>query len=264
MARSAADLALALDVVAGADALRKPGWKLDLPRPTRRSLSEYRVALWPSDDLAPASTEIADRIQSIGDRLAALGARVSDTARPAFSFSDSHDVYLALLNGEIAAQFPDDVYDGIKSAVAGLEDSNQTIQAKSLRASVQSHRDWLRANHRRARLRHHWRAFFEDFDLVLCPAAVRTAFPHDHTPFATRTLEIDGVARSYMDLLVWSGLVTVSHLPSTVFPTGPDREGLPIGVQAVGAEFADHTCIEFARLMADEIGGFAAPEGYED
>ena len=49
-----------------------------------------------------------------------------------------------------------------------------------------------------------------------------------------------------------------SYLPSTVFPTGLSRGGLPIGLQAVSGEYHDHTTIEFARLMAEEIGGFVA------
>jgi hypothetical protein len=30
----------------------------------------------------------------------------------------------------------------------------------------------------------------------------------------------------------------------------------------IGAEFDDHTTMEFARLMAQEIGGFEPPPGY--
>jgi amidase len=47
-----------------------------------------------------------------------------------------------------------------------------------------------------------------------------------------------------------------------VFPTGLSQEGLPIGLQAVGAEFHDYTTIDFTRLMAQEIGGFTAPPAY--
>ena len=62
----------------------------------------------------------------------------------------------------------------------------------------------------------------------------------------------------------WAGIATLSYLPSTVFPTGLSMDGLPIGLQAIGAEFDDRTTIEFARLMAKEIGGFVAPPGYGD
>jgi amidase len=43
-----------------------------------------------------------------------------------------------------------------------------------------------------------------------------------------------------------------------------DRQaaGLPVGVQIIGAEGEDPTTIEFARLLAAEIGGFAPPPDF--
>ena len=76
---------------------------------------------------------------------------------------------------------------------------------------------------------------------------------------------VDGVERSYFEQIFWAGLITGAYLPSTVFPTGVSTsDGLPIGLQAVSSEFCDYTCIDFARRVADELGGFAAPPGYED
>ncbi|MFP6641813.1 MAG: amidase family protein, partial [Myxococcota bacterium] len=98
LARSAEDLALSLEVVSGPEPLVQNGWKLDLPRPTRKNLSEYRVALWPTDPIAPVSREMADRVQNVGDRLARLGATVSDVARPALDPAASHEIYLYMLN----------------------------------------------------------------------------------------------------------------------------------------------------------------------
>ena len=58
-------------------------------------------------------------------------------------------------------------------------------------------------------------------------------------------------------------MIVNAYLPSTVFPTGLSREGLPIGVQAVSAPYRDYRTIEFARLLAEEIGGFVPPANYE-
>jgi amidase len=44
-----------------------------------------------------------------------------------------------------------------------------------------------------------------------------------------------------------------------VFPTGPGTQGLPIGQQATGDAYADLQTIEFARRVAEEIGGFRPP-----
>ena len=77
-----------------------------------------------------------------------------------------------------------------------------------------------------------------------------------------RTIRVDDVEYPYFQQVFWAGTITVAYLPSTVFPTGPSRDGLPIGLQAVGAEYDDYVCIDFARLLAQEFGGFVPPPGY--
>jgi len=262
LARSAEDLALALDIVSGADPLNARGWKLDLPRPVKRSLAEYRVAVWPSDERAPVSTEIADRAQQLADRLARLGATVSDQARPAIDLDRSHETYLYMLNGVMAAGMPEDQFRATQALVASLAPDDRSTPAVMARAAVQHHRDWLRYNNGREQLRHAWRAFFDEWDILICPQVATPAFPHDHSPFETRTLTVNNEVQPYIQQIFWAGAITVAYLPSTVFPTGPSREGLPIGLQAVGAEYNDHVCIDFARLVGLEIGGFVPPPGY--
>jgi len=106
-------------------------------------------------------------------------------------------------------------------------------------------------------------AFFGEWDILICPQMPTTAFPHDQSmPMTARTIRIDNADHPYFQQIYWAGLTTVAYLPSTVFPTGPSREGLPIGLQAVAAEFADHTCIDFARLLARETGGFVPPPAF--
>ena len=262
LARSAEDLALCLDLVAGPEPLSSPGWKLDLPQPRARTLSDYRVALWPTDPRAPVAHEISDRVQDLGDRLASLGAQVSDLARPAFDPAESHEIYLYMLNGVMAAGFPEEQLALFEEHAATLDPDDRSDEAIMSRAAIQKHGNWLRYNNRRESLRMRWREFFSDWDILICPQMATTAFEHDHSPYPIRTLQVDGLAQSYFQQIFWSGLTTVSYLPSTVFPTGPSEEGLPIGLQAVGAEYHDHTCIEFARLLAEEWGGFVAPPGY--
>jgi amidase len=54
----------------------------------------------------------------------------------------------------------------------------------------------------------------------------------------------------------------VAFLPSTVAPAGFSRAGLPIGVQIVGPQYGDRTCIALARLLEREFQGFVPPPGY--
>ena len=262
LARSAEDLTLALDVVSGPEPLVESGWKLELPPPRHAKLSDYRVALWPTDPMAPVAGEVADRVQQLGDRLAALGATVSDSARPAFEVARSHETYLYLLNGVMAAGLPEEALAAMEAQVSALDPADQSDNAVMARAAVQKHGEWLRHNNRREALRMAWRDFFQDWDILLCPQTATPAFEHDHRPMPERTLAVDDAMQPYFQQLFWAGLITVAYLPSTVFPTGLSGDGLPIGLQAVSAEYADRTCIDFARLMADEIGGFVPPPGY--
>ncbi len=262
MARSAEDLALAMNIVSGPEPLDSPGWQLVLPQPEKKKLSDFRVALWPDEARAPVSTEVADRVQTVGDRLAQLGAVVSDSARPKFDIERSHRIYLGLLNGVMASALPDSDFESMRLGAAGLDPDDHSDDATMLRAAVQSHRDWLRSENARESLRMAWREFFDEWDILLCPQTATPAFAHDQRPFGLRTLEVNGESQPYFKQLFWAGLITVAFLPSTVFPTGTSSEGLPIGLQAVGPEFDDYRCIDFARLMAEEFGGFIPPPGY--
>ena len=106
-------------------------------------------------------------------------------------------------------------------------------------------------------------AFLRDWDVLLCPTAATPAFPHDHSDRSVRTLEVDGRRVDFNGQLFWAGLTTTCFLPSTVAPAGLTPDGLPVGVQIAGAEFDDLTTLRVARLLADEIGGFVPPPGWD-
>jgi amidase len=227
LARSAEDLDLTLRLIVRPGRLNS-AVRIELVEP-KRSLRDYRVALWPTDENAPVEREIADRCQSLGDRLASLGAKVSDSARPAFSPTHAASVYRRLLS---AATNP---------------------------ASELLHSDWIVLNEERTQLRLAWQEFFREWDIVLCPIAASVAFEHLHGAYRGRKLRIDEAETPYFQQLFWAGLATCSYLPSTVFPTGVGTRGLPIGLQAIGNSYTDLQTIEFARLAAGELGGFRAP-----
>ena len=262
LARSAEDLRIAMDVLAGPEPLDRRGWQVRLPEPEKTSLAEFRVAIWPNDELAPVDTEVADRAARIGDMLARLGATVSDTARPEVDFKLAHVNYLNLLNSIMGSSFPPDLYAAIQARAQHTDPNDLSDEAVMTRAAVLSHREWLRANNRRERLRQAWRRFFDAWDILICPQVATPAFEHDHSDMAQRILKVDHDDQPYFKQLFWSGLITGPYLPSTVFPTGPSLAGLPIGLQAVGAEYDDRITIDFTRLVAREIGGFAPPPAY--
>ena len=111
-------------------------------------------------------------------------------------------------------------------APQALDPADYSPDNLAMRTMVQSHRDWSRQDHVRAHMRLAWKAFFDDWDILLCPIAATTAFPHDQSPMLARTIEVDGATQPYFQQLFWAGLITVAYLPSTVVPTGLDDAGL--------------------------------------
>mgnify|MGYP003316510072 FL=1 len=66
----------------------------------------------------------------------------------------------------------------------------------------------------------------------------------------------------YFEQLFWAGLAVCCYLPSTDIPTGPNGDGLPIGVQNIGRQFGDLETIGLAKLLEAEGFAFTPPSGY--
>ena len=260
LARSAEDLALALSIMAGPTDRESVGWSLTLAEQDISSLKDMRVVLWPTDDLAPADAETQERVHLIGQTLSKLGAKVSDTARPDFDIRKSNDNYLSLTNAVMSSAKSIEAVARIQEAVENLDPADGSQEAVNMRAAVMLHRDWIRHDFRREKFRRAWDEFFQEWDIVVCPQSTAPAIKHDHRPWSERTMTVDGEERAYGEHIFWAGLPNNTYLPSTCFPTGLSKEGLPIGIQAFSPSYRDYRTIEFARLITQEMGGFSAPE----
>jgi amidase len=105
---------------------------------------------------------------------------------------------------------------------------------------------------RKRRIERQWAAFFQRFDVALCPPAPVAAIPHDHAPDVhARRLDVDGRALPYLDLLKWNALATGADLPAAVAPVTRTGAGLPLGVQIVAAKGEDRTAVAVARMLED-------------
>jgi amidase len=260
LARSAEDLALAVELLAKPDEIAARGLEVRLPR-LDRPLSELSVAVWSDDPIAPVAEEVRERVIRVARALEDCGARVSHTARPEFTPAETHEIYQYLLQSTMAARLSDADYAAAQVAAARLAPDDIRAGAITARAAVLSFRDWSRRNQQRYRLRRQWAAFFEHFDVLLTPMMATAAFKHDHRPFGERTIQVNGETRSYFEQVFWAGLPGVAFLPATVIPTGPNDMGLPIGVQVVGPEYGDLLTIGVAERLERLGFAFAPPPG---
>jgi amidase len=264
MARSASDLALELDILAGPDELRDAvGYRLALPPPRHEALKDFRVLVVDTHPLLPTSASVRAALERLSERLGKAGVTVARESPLLPDFADAARLYMRLLLSVFAAPWPLEQYNQVKAAVAALSPDDNSLSAERLRGAVLSHRDWLAADGARAGLRERWRKLFLEWDVVICPTMPTPPYPHDHSmPDYARKIDIDGKEYPYQDQLVWAGVATTPGLPATAAPIDRSDTGLPIGVQIVGPYLEDRTTIAFAELMEHEFGGFVPPPGY--
>jgi amidase len=266
MARSAADLTLLLDVIAGPDPVDAgKAYSLKLPAPRHSELKDFRVLLLATDPVMPTSASIRTAIEKLAVNLGKAGVSVTRESPLLPDFAASTRLYMRMLLSFLAASFQPETHAGAQAAAAKLSPGDTSLAAERLRGIALSHRDWVIADGARARLRAQWRELFGTFDAVICPIMPTPAYPHDHSPDQeTRRINIDGKDHVYPDQLAWPGIATLPGLPATAIPLGLSPEGLPVGVQIVGPWLEDRTPLKLAELIEREFGGFVPPPMFDD
>jgi amidase len=264
LARSARDLELELSVIAGPAGAESDAYSLALPRPRKRELKDFRVAIVLDDAFARVDQRVQEQLARLKQFLAREGATVAEGERPGFDTEEYYRLFMVLLRAAGAAAVTDEEF--AREAVRGQGATVATREMARLNAygATLSHRDWLRLDERRQRYRESWRQFFERFDLLLCPVLSTPAFPHSTVPPQQRTLAVNGREEPFENQLFWAGYAGVAYLPASVAPLGLSPEGLPIGVQIIGPQYGDLTCLKFAQQLEERYRSFAAPPGFGD
>jgi amidase len=262
MARSPEDLSLMLDVLAGAGGQAAKAWQLALPAGRAVKIQDFRVAMIDNSLIAPIDEAYREKLTQFAVRLRAAGAQIADNVQPSFDHGEAHRAYVSLLRGSGAARLPESVYEAAIEISEKLPTTDTSYAAQLKRAQAQRHRDFILAEEYRARLDSVWATFFEDFDVLLAPVTLSSAFPQDElTAREERKLIVNGKIVDYNDQMFWSGYSTLPSLPVTTIPIGIDSTGLPVGIQVIGPYLEDRTTLAFATA-ASAIQSFVAPPGF--
>jgi len=265
LARSADDLALALGIMAGPDAIDGAGWKLALPKPERKTLRGWRVAVLKTHPTAEVDATVQQAIDDLARFLARRGAKVSDRALPDFDLDEAHRVFIQLLRGATSARQTPETIERLSALKTKLAVGDDSYYARMIRGNTQLHKDWLIASNRRHQMRLAWAEFFRDWDVLLCPNAATAAFPHSMPGERwERMITVNGKPQPATTQMWWAGISGMCYLPGTVAPVAASPEGLPIGVQIVGPQYGDLSTIRFAQLIEREYHAFVPPPGYAD
>ena len=248
IARSAGDLAMLMDVLAG-----------PLPPPRHERLHDFRVGLWMGDGVYRVDSAYRAALDAHVADLRAAGARIEQVALPVDPHN-SYETYLQVLFAIVGAPAPHEA-----DAFEALAPRDPTgIAAKLARYMRTTLGEWFQLAEKRAHLQLAWTRYFREYDLLLCPAVPVVAFEHMaegsgvHSDQLFRRVTIDGEPAPYLDF-TWQGLALVANLPATVMPTGKLVDGLPTGLQIIGPHREDRTVIRFAELAEQAVGAFMPP-----
>ena len=262
MTRTASDLALALDVIAGPDETRDGiGYRLALPAPRHEQLRDFRILVIDTHPLMPTGDAVRSAIERLAERLERSGAQVARSSTSLPDLAESARLYMKLLNAARSPRLTPAALAEAQGVAATLSPGDRSLQAERARGWGMIHRDWLAADAARLQLQQKWHQLFRELDAVIYPAAAVPAFPHDQSePFDARQLDIDGKLYDYSDAcFIWADPASTCGLPATAVPIERTASGLPIGVQIIGPYLEDRTTIALAELIEREFGGFVPP-----
>jgi amidase len=257
MARSADDLELGLQVMAGPELPDAKAFRWTLPERRHRSLRDFRIGYVLEDPIVPVSAETTVVLESVIRACERAGATMRPGWPEGFRFQELLETYFFHLGAVVLSLTPLEEQEHARANLPRLPE-------RYAKGALSSFAEWQRQNLKRLAYRAQWEQYFESVDVFLLPTTFTTAFPHDRTPAAERLIPTpEGSRQPFWDLIRYITPATLTGCPATTAPVGLSRSGLPVGIQIMGPFLEDATPIGFARLLAQEIGGFQPPKGYD-
>jgi len=235
MGRSTADAALLLSAQAAhdpRDPFSHPGVAALADPIPAADLGTLRIARSADLGCCPVAREVAALFE---ERV--TGAVGSTDATP--DFGPVHDVF-EITRG---IAFLSSHHERLKTQRA-LLDRNVIDNCERGLAFTAADVAW--AHREQAALHRRFHAFFEEYDVLLAPAAAVPPFPHAQL-FVE---EIDGVAMpTYMRWLALCYAPTMAFATAAAIPCGVDAGGMPFGIQVIGRKGSDRTVLAAALAL---------------
>jgi aspartyl-tRNA(Asn)/glutamyl-tRNA(Gln) amidotransferase subunit A len=272
MARSAADVALMLQAMAGFDP--RDSTSVDTPVPDYVSgldddLTGLRIGLPKEFFGTGLDARIATSIDAAIREYERLGARVSEISLPNSPLSVP--VYYVVAPAECSSNLAR--FDGVRyghrcTAPKDLEDLYKRSRAEGFGAEVQrrimigtyvlsaGYYDayYLKAQKIRHLIADDFTRAFEQVDVIMGPTSPSTAFPIG--------AKMDDPVAMYLND-IYTIATNLAGLPGLSIPVAP-VDGLPVGLQIIGNYFAEGRLLNVAhRLQRETDWHLAAPKGFE-
>lgn len=231
MTRTVADAALMMNVMTEADprdSLAAPRRHIDYVRELHQPMKGLRIAMSPNLGYVDVDDEIEKAFKDAAKVFEALGATVTE-ADPGFS--------------NPLAAFSHLFYSGAANAMRDLGDRQRDQMDPALvevasKAEKLSMLDYLGAMNERMAVSERMAVFHTRYDLLITPTLPIAAFE------TNREVPVDWPSTRWPTWTPFTYPFNMTGQPALSIPMGVNSDGLPMGLQIIGARFDD------ARVLA--------------
>ena len=199
-------------------------------------LGTVRVAVSPDLGCAPIDQAIAETFKS---RVAHFRHAFREVQERAPDFAGVHDIFEVHRCVQFVAAHRERLEQSRDLLDRNVIDNTE----RGLKLSLA---DVSRAHVEQTRLYKRFLAFFKEVDVLICPAASVSPFPHSRL-FVE---EINGEKMpTYMRWLAITYAPTVALACAAAVPCGVDHVGMPFGIQVIGPNGSDARVLEIAHAL---------------
>jgi amidase len=244
MARNVDDVALLLDAMTGQfaeDPLSMPSPTRSFAAATRSGWRPRKVAYSADLGITPVDPEVASITRRAAMRLAAEGIPVEEAHPDLGEAHESFQVLRAFGFATGRGTLLETHRDLLKPEVIWNIEKGLSLTVSQI----------ARAQAQRVVLMQRMQAFLEDYDLLLCPAAICAPFPIGERYLA----ECAGVKfETYIDWMAIAYAVTMTCCPALSLPCGYTAKSLPVGLQVVAPVHGEARLLAGAKLLEGLFG----------
>lgn len=248
MARTAGDLALFFEILAGPDTGDANAAPVPVRWPGEAELRRYHVGYFEDDGRVPVTAETRAAVRAAADALRGQEFEV-DAYRPA-ALEDARRLWWTLF-GPAGSFVLGPMLTGREAEMGPIL---RDFMEKTAAEAPLTLENFMGTLLERDEVRMRFLAQMDVYPVLLCPACAVPAFRHRE-----RSWTVDGRTVEYLDAMSYSQWFNLLGNPAVVVPVGRSPEGLPIGVQVVGRPHEEEVVLAIAARIEQVCGDRSEP-----
>ena len=243
LARTVRDISLALSILAGPDGKDPYAVRVSLEAPGDlvSQLPRLRVGWCAEGPFSPVAADVQATVAKAATAFEELGCHVEQVSLHEWEEHQAQDVTGILYAAEGSHY--------LAPVISGREDRLTLQMQRRLKIATPSLEQYLEALDHCELLRQATAHYFNEYDILLCPSGPVAAHPHD-----SAELVIDGRTVPGRNSLRATTPADVTGSPALSVPFGWTEDGLPIGVQLIGAHFDEATILRAGAALEGVSG----------